>query len=144
MIHMSPHNKEIEMPRSSLQCIIDKSKIVSNLCSIWSTRWGPNGYGLRFIPVGTGTGRILYPSTIRAWVWYWSTLPIAILTRTKHIEVNFHFVRERVAHKMLQIRFISSKDQLTDIFTKPLPLPLFQFYRRNLNICAPLEIEGGW
>jgi histone deacetylase 1/2 len=30
--------------------------------------------------------------------------------RTKHIEVDFHFVRERVAHKMLQIRFISSKD----------------------------------
>jgi histone deacetylase 1/2 len=30
--------------------------------------------------------------------------------RTKHIEVDFHFVRERVAHKILQIRFISSKD----------------------------------
>jgi histone deacetylase 1/2 len=62
---------------------------------------------------------------------------------TKHIEVDFHFVRERVAHKMLQIRFISSKDQLADIFTKPLPLPLFQFCRRNLNICTPVEIEGG-
>jgi hypothetical protein len=63
--------------------------------------------------------------------------------RTKHIEVDFQFVRERVAHKMLQIRFISSKDQLADIFIKPLPLPLFQFCRRNLNICTPVEIEGG-
>lgn len=63
--------------------------------------------------------------------------------RTKHIEVDFHFVRERVAQKLLQIRFISSKDQLADIFTKPLPLPLFQFCRRNLNIGAPVEIEGG-
>jgi hypothetical protein len=63
--------------------------------------------------------------------------------RIKHIEVDFHFVRERVAHKLLQIRFISSKDQLADIFTKPLLLPLFQFCRRNLNICTHVEIEGG-
>jgi hypothetical protein len=57
--------------------------------------------------------------------------------RTKHIEVDFHFVHERVARKLLQIRFISSKDQLADIFTKPLPLPLFQFCRRNLNLDTP-------
>lgn len=40
--------------------------------------------------------------------------------RTKHIEVNFHFVRERVAHKALDIKFVSSQDQLVDGLTKPL------------------------
>jgi hypothetical protein len=54
--------------------------------------------------------------------------------RTKHIEVDFHFVRERVEQKLLQIKFISSKDQLADVFTKPLPLPLFEVCRRNLNL----------
>jgi hypothetical protein len=53
---------------------------------------------------------------------------------TKHIEIDFHFVRERVAQKLLEIRFISSKDQLADIFTKPLPFRLFTLCRRNLNL----------
>jgi hypothetical protein len=38
--------------------------------------------------------------------------------RTKHIEIDFHFVRERVAEGALQVKFISSSDQLTDVFTK--------------------------
>jgi histone deacetylase 1/2 len=56
--------------------------------------------------------------------------------RTKHIEVDFHFIRERVTQKMLQIKFISSKDQLADIFKKPLPLPMFEGCRRNLNLLS--------
>jgi histone deacetylase 1/2 len=63
--------------------------------------------------------------------------------RTKHIEVDFHFVRERVAKKMLHVRFISSKDQLVDIFTKPLSLPLFEACRRNLNLFDTVKIEEG-
>ena len=41
--------------------------------------------------------------------------------RTKHIEVDFHFVREHVANKLLEVRFIPSGDQVADGFTKPLP-----------------------
>ena len=59
--------------------------------------------------------------------------------RTKHIEVDYHFVRERVSQKQLQIKFISSKDQLADIFTKPLPLPQFEACRRNLTLLSSLE-----
>lgn len=40
--------------------------------------------------------------------------------RTKHIEVDFHFVRERVARKLLDIEFVSSGDQISDGFTKPI------------------------
>jgi histone deacetylase 1/2 len=40
--------------------------------------------------------------------------------RTKHIEIDFCFVCERVARKQLDVRFISSKDQIADGFTKTL------------------------
>ena len=41
--------------------------------------------------------------------------------RTKHIKVDFHFIRERVLRKDLQVKFVSTTDQLADIFTKGLP-----------------------
>jgi len=52
----------------------------------------------------------------------------------KHVEVDYHFVRERVAMKQLDVRIISSKDQLADIMTKALPAPVFTFLRNNLNL----------
>jgi hypothetical protein len=42
--------------------------------------------------------------------------------RTKHIEVDYHFVRERVSRKLLKIDFVPLRDQVADGFTKALPL----------------------
>jgi hypothetical protein len=39
-----------------------------------------------------------------------------------------------IIEKAAGVKFISSKDQLADIFTKPLPLPTFEDCRRNLNL----------
>lgn len=56
--------------------------------------------------------------------------------RTKHIEIDFHFVREQVAQKLLDIRFINSADQVADGFTKALPVVKFNQFRRNLNLVS--------
>jgi hypothetical protein len=61
----------------------------------------------------------------------------------KHIEVDFHHVREQVAQKLLQVCFVPFMDQLADIFTKLLPLSMFEKCKRNLNMSSIVEIEGG-
>jgi hypothetical protein len=64
--------------------------------------------------------------------------------RTKHIEVDFHFIRERVLRKDLVVKFVSTIDQLADIFTKSLPTQRFLDLQRNLTVSVrPHSIEGG-
>jgi hypothetical protein len=63
--------------------------------------------------------------------------------RTEHIEINFHFVRDKVASKILVVRFISSKDNLADILTKPTALPYFALIRTKLNVVYPMSCLRG-
>jgi histone deacetylase 1/2 len=57
--------------------------------------------------------------------------------RTKHVEVDYHFVCDRVAKREIQVRFISSKDQLADVLTKPLPPVSFAYFRSKLRVESP-------
>ena len=43
--------------------------------------------------------------------------------RSKHIDICYHFVRSEVQNKFLHLMYIASKDNLADIFTKPLSGP---------------------
>jgi hypothetical protein len=52
--------------------------------------------------------------------------------RTKHIEVDYHFIREKVVRRDVVVKFISTTDQLADILTKCLPSPSFHRLRANL------------
>jgi hypothetical protein len=57
--------------------------------------------------------------------------------RTKHVEVDYHFVHDRVAKRESQVWFISSKDQVVDVLTKPLPPVSFAYFRSKLRVESP-------
>jgi len=56
--------------------------------------------------------------------------------RTKHIEVDYHFVREHVSKKLLEIEYIASGDQIADGFTKPLTVRHMELFKNNLNLSS--------
>lgn len=85
---------------------------------------------------------ISHPKAARLWcdnigAKYLSENPM-FHARTKHIEIDFHFVREQVNVKQLDVRFISSADQVADGFTKPLPTRQLAQFRNNLNLHTQL------
>jgi hypothetical protein len=64
--------------------------------------------------------------------------------RTKHVEVDYHFIREKVLLKDITISYLSTHDQCADIFTKGLTAARFLFLRSKLMIVAPpISLRGG-
>jgi hypothetical protein len=72
---------------------------------------------------------------------YLSVNPI-FHAHTKHVAIDFHFVRELVASKDLEILFVPSADQIADVLSKPLVSKRFHHLSYKLNVCSlPLNIR---
>jgi hypothetical protein len=54
--------------------------------------------------------------------------------RTKHIELDMHFVRERVQLGQLRVLHVPTAEQFTDIMTKGLPTASFESFRSSLCV----------
>ena len=61
-------------------------------------------------------------------------------SRTKHIEIRHHFIRDHVQKCDVDIEFVSIELQLADIFTKPLPDDRFCAIRRELGMTRACDI----
>jgi hypothetical protein len=55
-------------------------------------------------------------------------------SRTKHIDIQYHFSRDHQQRGDIEIVYVSTKEQLADIFTKPLDEKTFTKLRNELNI----------
>ncbi|XP_047335591.1 secreted RxLR effector protein 161-like [Impatiens glandulifera] len=62
-------------------------------------------------------------------------------SRTKHINLKYHYIREAVDDEEVMIKHVKTGDQLADIFTKALPLNKF-VYLRDLLGMTNKNIEG--
>ena len=55
-------------------------------------------------------------------------------SKTKHIPVKYHFVREQVTENNFKLEYVGTKEQIADIFTKPLPREAFDYLHLKLGI----------
>ena len=57
-------------------------------------------------------------------------------SRTKHIDIRHHFPRDHAQKGDIILEFVSTKDQLVDIFTKSLSEEQFVDIRRQLGVIS--------
>ncbi|KAH9727210.1 retrovirus-related pol polyprotein from transposon RE1 [Citrus sinensis] len=55
-------------------------------------------------------------------------------SRTKHIELDLHFVRDHIAQNKVHVSHVPSCDQVADVLTKPLAFDQFNYLRSKLNV----------
>ena len=56
-------------------------------------------------------------------------------SKTKHIKIRYHFVRELVEEGTVELLYVPTEDQLADIFTKGLDSTWFEKLRVQIGVC---------
>ncbi|GJQ99582.1 putative ribonuclease H-like domain-containing protein [Tanacetum coccineum] len=64
-------------------------------------------------------------------------------SRTKHIAVRYHFIKEHVEKGTIELYFVKTDYQLADLFTKALPVDRFNYllHRLGMHSLSPQELE---
>ena len=55
-------------------------------------------------------------------------------SRTKHIDVHFHFVRQTVSHGHIKLQYCPTNDMIADIFMKPVARFKFEKFHSLLGV----------
>nr|GFC12204.1 retrovirus-related Pol polyprotein from transposon TNT 1-94 [Tanacetum cinerariifolium] len=65
-------------------------------------------------------------------------------SRTKHIDVRYHFIQEKVEKGIVELFFVETEYQLADLFTKALLVERFKYFVRRLGMrcLTPSELEA--
>jgi hypothetical protein len=55
-------------------------------------------------------------------------------SKTKHIPIKYHFLREKVTNQVVKVHYIPTTEQIAGIFTKPLAKTPFEYLRQKLGV----------
>jgi hypothetical protein len=54
-------------------------------------------------------------------------------SKMNHIPIKYHFLQEQVVEKNIRVEHVGTKEQVVDIFTKPLPREPFEYLHQRLG-----------
>ncbi|GJX99883.1 putative ribonuclease H-like domain-containing protein [Tanacetum coccineum] len=65
-------------------------------------------------------------------------------SKTKHIDIRYHFIKEHVERGTVEIYFVGTEYQLADLFTKALPKERFEYlvHRIGMRCMTPTQLES--
>ncbi|GJS54263.1 hypothetical protein Tco_0627625 [Tanacetum coccineum] len=95
------------------------------------------------------TNRYLVLNSIKIPLYYDNKSSIALCcnnvqhSRVKHTDISYHFIKEQVENRIVELYFVWTEYQLADIFTKPLPRERFNFLidKLGMKACSHRNIE---
>jgi hypothetical protein len=54
--------------------------------------------------------------------------------RLKHIEIKYYYIRDMVQWGAMRLQFVTTEDQVADVFTKPLSRTKFEYFKDKLGV----------
>jgi hypothetical protein len=54
--------------------------------------------------------------------------------KSKHIEIQYHYIEDMVQRKVVHVQYLSTHEQVVDVFTKPLARAKFEYFRERLGL----------
>jgi hypothetical protein len=60
-------------------------------------------------------------------------------SKTKNIPIKYHFLQEQVVEKNIRVEYVGTKEQVADIFTKPLTWKSFEYLCQRLGVIFTLK-----
>ncbi len=62
--------------------------------------------------------------------------------RTKHIDIQHHFIREKVEQKQVELKYCPMNKMIIDILTKPIPRDQFKFLHKRIAMNSRSSLSG--
>ena len=59
---------------------------------------------------------------------------LVFYSKTKHMSIKYHVLREKDEEKEIRLEYVSTKDHIIDIFTKPFPKDTFEYLRGMIRV----------
>ena len=61
------------------------------------------------------------------------------MTRSKHIEIKYHYIRDMVQRGAVKLLYVATEEQIANVLMKPLARLKFEYFRERLGV---LQIEA--
>jgi hypothetical protein len=65
----------------------------------------------------------------------------AFHNKSKHIGIKYHYIRDMVQRKAIHVQYLSTHEQVANVFTKPLARMKFEYFRETLGVVENASLD---